>query len=72
MSSEETKLSRSQMEDSLSDLSINPFTHAHLYTTSTLSSLGITDIDLLAEFPNLHVSAFYFLCIYAVIGNSCH
>ncbi|KAL3669844.1 hypothetical protein V7S43_005221 [Phytophthora oleae] len=46
-------LQREQVTERLSVLGRNPFTQAHIYTTVSLTSLHLTDIKAIREFPHI-------------------
>eukprot|EP00644_Phytophthora_capsici_P016159 jgi/Phyca11/115195/e_gw1.28.399.1 len=46
-------LQRAQITERLSVLGRNPFTQAHIYTTASLASLSLTDLEAIREFPHI-------------------
>lgn len=53
--SELVPLTRALVEPRLSVLGRNPFTQAHIFTTASLSSLRLVNLDALSEFAHLQV-----------------
>uniref|UniRef100_K3WAN5 U2A'/phosphoprotein 32 family A C-terminal domain-containing protein n=1 Tax=Globisporangium ultimum (strain ATCC 200006 / CBS 805.95 / DAOM BR144) TaxID=431595 RepID=K3WAN5_GLOUD len=53
VSSPTTSLARAHVQPRLSVLGKNPFTHAHIYTTATLTNLRLLDLNALSEFPHI-------------------
>lgn len=48
-------LRREHVTKRLSVLGRNPFTQAHIYTTATLTTLHLSDIEAIREFPHIQV-----------------